>query len=86
MKAYWEVEVWVHAFLASTLDGTHWIGGCVDPRAGLDAVVKRKISRPGTRTPDHPTRSSALYQRATPPPGGGGGSSSSSSNVTNLKA
>jgi len=21
--------------------GTHWIGGCMDPRAGMDAVVKR---------------------------------------------
>jgi hypothetical protein len=22
--------------------GTHWIGGCVSPRAGLDALEKRK--------------------------------------------
>jgi hypothetical protein len=26
--------------------GTHWIGGWVGPRAGLDAVVKRKIPSP----------------------------------------
>jgi hypothetical protein len=26
--------------------GTHWIGGWVGPRAGLDAVVKRKNSQP----------------------------------------
>jgi hypothetical protein len=26
--------------------GTHWIGGCVGPRAILDAVVKRKIPSP----------------------------------------
>jgi hypothetical protein len=26
--------------------GTHWIGGWVDPRAGLDAVAKRKIPSP----------------------------------------
>jgi hypothetical protein len=26
--------------------GTHWIGGWVGPRAGLDAMVKRKIPRP----------------------------------------
>jgi hypothetical protein len=26
--------------------GTHWIGGWVDPRAVLEAVMKRKISRP----------------------------------------
>jgi hypothetical protein len=25
---------------------THWIGGGVDPRAGLDAVVERKIPNP----------------------------------------
>jgi hypothetical protein len=31
--------------------GAHWIGGWVDPRAVLDAVVKRKISSPaGNRT------------------------------------
>jgi hypothetical protein len=26
--------------------GTHWIGGWVGPRAGLDAVVERKIPNP----------------------------------------
>jgi hypothetical protein len=26
--------------------GTHWIGGWVGPRAGLDAVVERKIPSP----------------------------------------
>jgi hypothetical protein len=26
--------------------GTHWIGGWVDPKAVLDAVVKRKIPSP----------------------------------------
>jgi hypothetical protein len=58
MKAYWGVELWLHAFLTSTVDvdewsasrfgrftlrgrapGTHWIGGCVGPSDGLDAVV-----------------------------------------------
>jgi hypothetical protein len=34
--------------------GTHWIGGWVDPRAGLDVVAKRKVlpcreSNPGCR-------------------------------------
>jgi hypothetical protein len=35
--------------------GTHWIGGLVDPRAVLDAVMKRKI--PTSRresNADHP--------------------------------
>jgi hypothetical protein len=32
--------------------GTHWIGGWVGPRAGLNDVEKRKIFDPtGTRTP-----------------------------------
>jgi len=26
--------------------GTHWIGDWMGPKAGLDAVVKRKIPRP----------------------------------------
>jgi hypothetical protein len=26
--------------------GTHWIGGWLDPRAGLDAVVKKKVPSP----------------------------------------
>jgi hypothetical protein len=43
--------------------GTHWIGEWVGHRAGLDAVVKKKIPVPtGTRTPDHPARSPALYR------------------------
>jgi hypothetical protein len=29
-----------------TVPATHWIGGWVSPRAGLDAMVKRKNSQP----------------------------------------
>jgi hypothetical protein len=29
-----------------TAPGTHYIGGCVGPTAGLDEVVKRKITSP----------------------------------------
>jgi hypothetical protein len=29
-----------------TASATHWMGGWVSPRAGLDAVVKRKIPSP----------------------------------------
>jgi len=29
---------------------THWIGGWVGPRAGLDAMVKRKIPSPQHRS------------------------------------
>jgi len=31
---------------------THWVGGWVDPKTGLEAVTKKKISAPaGNRTP-----------------------------------
>jgi hypothetical protein len=34
---------------------THWIGGWVGPRAGLDTVSKRKIPSPHWESnPDHP--------------------------------
>jgi hypothetical protein len=35
--------------------GTHWIGGWVGPRAGLNTVVKRKI--PSPRRESNPTTS-----------------------------
>jgi hypothetical protein len=36
----------IHATLREISSGTNWIGGWVDLRAGLDAVVKRKIPYP----------------------------------------
>jgi hypothetical protein len=42
---------------------THWIGGWVGPRAGLDAVMKRKIPNPCR---DLNTRSSSPYPSAVP--------------------
>jgi hypothetical protein len=56
MKAYGGVDVYTHIFLTSAfagsewsalftprerLPGTHWIGGWVDSRAGLDDLKKR---------------------------------------------
>jgi hypothetical protein len=46
---------------------SYWIGGCVEPRGSLDAVLKRKI--PSTyrdSNPDHPARSPELYHWAIP--------------------
>jgi hypothetical protein len=45
--------------------GTLWIGGWVDPRAGMDDVVMRKIvTLPGlkVRTLDRPARRQSLYR------------------------
>jgi hypothetical protein len=54
MKTYGGVDVWIHIFLTSALVGCEWsasrpcpftpgihfIGGWVDPRAGLDDMEK----------------------------------------------
>jgi hypothetical protein len=44
--------------------GTHWMGGWVDPRAGLDDVEKRKfLTLPGLepRSLGRPARSQSLH-------------------------
>jgi hypothetical protein len=46
--------------------GTHWIGGCVDPRAGLHDVEKRKsLTLPGLelQPPCRPAGSQALFRQ-----------------------
>jgi hypothetical protein len=43
--------------------GTHWIGGWVGPRAGLDTVSKIKIPSPHRESnSDRPARSQSLYR------------------------
>jgi len=58
MKAYWGSGGTAHAIgewpaprpgrytPREAASGTHWTGGWVGPRAGLDAVLKRKKSHP----------------------------------------
>jgi hypothetical protein len=44
--------------------GTHWIGGWVDPRAGLDDVKKRKFFTPPgleLQSLGYPDRDQSLY-------------------------
>jgi hypothetical protein len=52
MKAYGGMDVQIEIFLTSALvgnewsassAGVHWVGGWVDPRAGLDEVENRKL-------------------------------------------
>jgi hypothetical protein len=40
---------------------THWIGGWVNPRAGLDDVEKRKFLTLSGLEPDRPAHSQSLY-------------------------
>jgi hypothetical protein len=52
--------------------GTHWVGGWVDPRAGLDDVEKRKIlTLPGLelRSLGRPARNQSLYRPRYPDSG-----------------
>jgi hypothetical protein len=53
--------------------GTYWIGGWVDPRAGLDDVEKRKyLTLPGLelRPLGRPARSQSLHRLLYPAPAG----------------
>jgi hypothetical protein len=60
-----EVSGQLHASAALAPEektGIHWMGGWVGPRAGMDAVVKRKIPSPRRESnPDRPARSQSVY-------------------------
>jgi hypothetical protein len=79
MKTYGGADVYIHVSLTSALvggkwsashpgrftRGTHWVGGWVDPRAGLDDMEKRKFfTLPGLelRFLGPPPRSQSLYR------------------------
>jgi hypothetical protein len=79
MRAYGGVDIWIHIFLTSALAGgevsalcpgerapsSHWIGGWVDPRAGLNDVEKRKfLTLPGLQLQplSYPAHSQLLYR------------------------
>jgi hypothetical protein len=64
MKAYGEVDIWIHIFLTSSLAGGEWLasgldrftpeerspGSWVGPRVGLDDLEKRKfLTLPGLK-------------------------------------
>jgi hypothetical protein len=79
MKVYGGVDVYIHIFLTSALiasewsashpgrftPGTHWIGGRVSPREGLNDVGKRTfLTLPGLelRRLARPARRQSLYR------------------------
>jgi hypothetical protein len=63
---------WVVSFTALPLyprensPGTHWIGGWVSPRDGLDAAEKRKILHFRESNPCSPARSPSLNRLSYP--------------------
>jgi hypothetical protein len=60
----WVVSVtpWPRFTPGERTPGTHWIGGWVGPRAGLNAGARRKILCPCRRlNPERPARSQTLY-------------------------
>jgi hypothetical protein len=74
---YGGMDVYIHIFLTLAIvggewsasggraPGTHWIGGWMVPRTGLDNKGKRKfLTLPGLelRIFSHPTRTQSLYQ------------------------
>jgi hypothetical protein len=80
MKAYGGVDVYLHIFLTSAVvggewsasrpchftPGTHWIGGWVGPRAGLDDVERRKILHSQEWNPGSLVRSLLLHRLSYP--------------------
>ena len=62
-----------HASAALPLErpGTHFIGGSLGPRVGLDVSGKNLVPT-GIRSPDHPAHSASLYRLSYPGPPGPG--------------
>jgi hypothetical protein len=60
----WSASRLGHFIPGKRAPGTHWIGGWVDPRTGLDDVERRKsLTLPGLelRPLSRPARSQSLY-------------------------
>jgi hypothetical protein len=78
MKANEGMDVQIHIFLTSALvggewsaPGSHWVGGWVGPRAGLDGMEKKKFwSLPGLKLQplSCPACSQLLYRVPVPVP------------------
>jgi hypothetical protein len=83
MKTYRGMDVYIHIFLTSALaggewsdsrpcrftPGTHFIGGWVDPRSGLDNMEKRTLlpyRDSNSPTPGRAARSQSLYRQSYP--------------------
>jgi hypothetical protein len=52
--------------LEEWVPGTHWIGGWVGYKSGLDAVEKRKVLHCRELNPDRPARNPSFYHLSYP--------------------
>jgi hypothetical protein len=69
LRIYWSVSRPGRFAPGERAPGTHWIGGWVDPRAGLDDLADRKfMTLPGLelRPLRWPARSQLLYRLSYP--------------------
>jgi hypothetical protein len=64
----WSVSRPAHFTPGEIAHSTHWVGGYVGPKFGLDAIEKKKILSSRESITGRPARSPSLYRLSYPGP------------------